>query len=66
MKVDFPQPESAATPIITGVTPDSSAMSRAEVDWTLAPNLGMKAEEEKAAAVVKRVEAATMNFILMD
>jgi len=63
MKVDFPHPESAATPIMMGVWPASRAMLRAELESTLVRNLGLKAEGENAAAVAKRA-LTQMNFMV--
>jgi len=58
MKVDFPHPESAATPIMMGVWPDSRAF-KAELEATL----GLRAEGEKAAADAKRA-LTQRNFIV--
>jgi len=56
MKVDFPHPESAATPITTGVCP--SARASKEVELRAEKEAGAKAEAEAA----KR--ATPMNFMI--
>lgn len=61
--MDFPQPESAATPITTGVWPGSRAMLRVEVDSTLVRNLGMNADGAKAVADATSMEER-MNFMM--
>ena len=66
MKVDFPQPESAATPMTTGTCPFSSAMLRAEEEEGAPRRLaGRKAEEvEKAEAVAASKTVLIRNFML--
>jgi hypothetical protein len=62
MKVDFPQPESAATPIIMGVCPGAKAIWRLLEEEGPAMFFGMKAEGAKAATVPMVAKERT-NFI---
>ena len=63
MKVDFPHPESAATPITTGVCPSFKAMFRLLVETGTPAFLGVNAEGAKAATVVRAVKVR-VNFIV--
>jgi hypothetical protein len=63
MKVDFPQPESAATPMMMGVTPSARAILRLLEEAGPATFLGMKAEGAKAATL-PRERRERLNFIL--
>jgi hypothetical protein len=67
MKVDLPQPESAATPIMIGLTPSARAMLKLlEEAADLMLLFGMKAEGAKAATEpAVRAATETMNFILI-
>jgi hypothetical protein len=66
MKVDFPQPESAATPMIIGVTPSGRAMFKLlELTGADCMFFGVNAEGAKAATEPKEKAAIErVNFIL--
>jgi len=62
MKVDFPQPESAATPIMIGVCPSLRALKLLDEGDEARRCAGMKADGVNAAALTKQ-KAETRNFI---
>jgi hypothetical protein len=64
MNVDFPQPESAATPMRMGFSPSFKAICKLEVLCTETELLGMKAEGVKADTVVAQANAIE-SFMLM-
>jgi hypothetical protein len=69
MKVDFPQPESAATPMMMGFSPSFKAMLRLEEEAGARKLAGMKAEgakpwtETAARAVMDKKSFMIANYI---
>jgi hypothetical protein len=65
MKVDFPQPESAATPMIMGATPSLRAMLRLLEEAGPRRVEGMKAVGLKAAAeAMEATKRVKLNFMV--
>jgi len=65
MNVDLPHPESAATPMITGVSPFLSAISNGEEEEYLTLFTLLVGTKVKEVTVVKRRAVATQeNFIV--
>lgn len=54
MKVDFPHPESAATPMITGVWPSASASREVAVLKVVGVETGAKADATENKAEIQR------------
>ena len=63
MKVDFPQPESAATPMIRGATPSLRAMLRLLEEEGPRRVEGMKAGLKAAAEAMEAAKRVKLNFM---
>jgi len=64
MKVDFPQPESAARPMTMGTTPSANAIWRVEGELTPRRLVGMKELVKAEAVAAARAQIVKESFMV--